>query len=391
MKKFELKNSFGELPEVMLEAIEELYYENKIQNKKIVLFGVSVISFMMKKYIEKKGDRIYAVIDNNKKVIGQTIDGVSVLSPEELLKDFDKNFVILIISSHYDEMKQQISSMGYKEGENVFSVVNLKKIIEKNKNEVLNHKFNELSIEEIKEEEFNILKYIKKVCYENDLRYYLCGGTMLGAVRHKGFIPWDDDIDISMPYPDYIKLLEIVDREGRYEILNNFTNNSYRGIFSKIMSKEIKSSYLGLPKPSNWSLCIDIFPIYSIPDDKEEAERVLKKNKESKIILQKAFMYETYGDKFLEIRNNLANMWNDIGFEKTEKVIRTCVGAAGYFEEEIISYKDYESAVDMEFCGELFSVPVGYHNILTELFGDYMKLPPENKRISHHNYIYYRK
>ena len=54
MKKFELKNSFGELPEVMLEAIEELYYENKIQNKKIVLFGVSVISFMMKKYIEKK-------------------------------------------------------------------------------------------------------------------------------------------------------------------------------------------------------------------------------------------------------------------------------------------------------------------------------------------------
>ena len=194
-----------------------------------------------------------------------------------------------------------------------------------------------------------------------------------------------------MPYPDYIKLLEIVDREGRYEILNNFTNNSYRGIFSKIMSKEIKSSYLGLPKPSNWSLCIDIFPIYSIPDDKEEAERVLKKNKESKIILQKAFMYETYGDKFLEIRNNLANMWNDIGFEKTEKVIRTCVGAAGYFEEEIISYKDYESAVDMEFCGELFSVPVGYHNILTELFGDYMKLPPENKRISHHIYIYYRK
>ena len=79
-----------------------------------------------------------------------------------------------------------------------------------------------ICLEELKKIELDILLYIDKVCSENDLRYMLCGGTLLGAVRHKGFIPWDDDIDIMMPRPDYNKFIEILNKSnGKYKILTS--------------------------------------------------------------------------------------------------------------------------------------------------------------------------
>lgn len=384
MYKFEMSYSFEDL----YENIDKLYNENKIQNKRIVLFGLSSSTFAIKNYIEEKGDKIDAIIDNNKKFIGQTVAGMHIYKPEELLGNYDDNFIILIASSHFDEMKEQLAVMGYKKDIHIISIIDFNGILEKINNEGKRHKA--LSLEEIQNEELKILRDIKNICNDNGLRYYLCAGTMLGAVRHKGFIPWDDDIDISMPYPDYLKLLDILIKQGKYDVLNDRTCKNYRGIYTKVLSKEIKAIHKGFPTCTKTGLNIDIFPLYSIPDDKREAEQLLLKNKESKILLQNVMSYEIDSEKFLELRDGLAKMWNSIGFEKTENVIRTCVGAAGYYKEEIIPYKDYESAVDMEFCGEPFSVPVGYDKILTELFGDYMTLPPENKRVTHHKYIFYK-
>lgn len=73
-----------------------------------------------------------------------------------------------------------------------------------------NIEYKEIDIEELKKIEIKILKFIKKICEENNLSYFLCNGTLLGAIRHKGFIPWDGDIDICMPRKDYQKFLNIM-------------------------------------------------------------------------------------------------------------------------------------------------------------------------------------
>lgn len=84
--------------------------------------------------------------------------------------------------------------------------------------------------------EFGILKDIKRVCEENHITYYLSSGTLLGAVRHKGFIPWDDDIDIEMPYPDYLRFVAVAQEAlgPGYFLQNRDTDPAFCGLFSKV-------------------------------------------------------------------------------------------------------------------------------------------------------------
>ena len=91
-------------------------------------------------------------------------------------------------------------------------------------------------------EELKILKMFKKICEENDLRYYLLGGTLLGAVRHDGFIPWDDDVDVCMPREDYEKFQKIADKqlEKPYYLRSLENNNDYRYCFARIATENMK-------------------------------------------------------------------------------------------------------------------------------------------------------
>jgi|AGTN01.3.fsa_nt_gi LPS biosynthesis protein len=136
----------------------------------------------------------------------------------------------------------------------------------------------ELTQDELKDRAFELLKEFRDVCEKNNLRYYLTGGTLLGAVRHKGFIPWDDDIDVAMPRIDYLKFLKIYKRE--YDKNNLFAyeiNKNYKYMFAKLCDKDTSLIEFDFDCKEKLGVYLDIFPI----DGLGKNEKSLSKDKKS--------------------------------------------------------------------------------------------------------------
>ena len=266
----------------------------------------------------------------------------------------------------------------------------------------------EIELSELKNIQLNILKYIKKICNENGLRYYLCGGTLLGAIRHGGFIPWDDDIDIFMPMPDYKKFIELfnenkIDTEN-YILFNPYKIKKYHYLFSKLVDKRTVLIENNSPKIENLGVNIDIFPICGLPNVKEKRLLFIDSLKESydkfiktddslwnysknkyKRILKTIIRYPYYIlNKNKNMKNIILNMMEEYSFDDSDFV-------AFYFtiyniEREITRREVYSKTIDIKFEDDYFSAAVGYDEYLSNLYDDYMKLPPIEKRITHHDF-----
>ena len=141
-------------------------------------------------------------------------------------------------------------------------------------------KLKKIEIDEMKEYLLGILQEFDKLCQENQMRYSIAYGTLLGAVRHKGFIPWDDDVDVVMPREDYEKLLSIKYKTKKYEVKSYRYSEDYYYEFSKMIDRDT----LVLEKyrcDANMGIFIDIFPMDYLEDkrDLEHAMRKAQKNK----------------------------------------------------------------------------------------------------------------
>lgn len=274
----------------------------------------------------------------------------------------------------------------------------------------------ELSVEEVKEIQFAILQDFARFCDKNDIRYYLSSGTLLGAVRHKGFIPWDDDIDIMLPRPDYERAIYSYNNPSYIidEFLINPKSIVRCGIIYRkdtYMETNIKDDLLN-------KVFIDIFPIDGV--ESNVCLRLIKSLRLKILITmhmasitkyQPSHHYDDKDDKFGKVKS-LLRTWGKYllitiaGMTKPQFWVRRinkickkvpfdnaeyvgCISGGYYGAKEIIPHSVYDDRMKLQFESGSFWVPSGYDLYLHALYGDYMKLPPVEKRVSHHQYKAY--
>ena len=264
-----------------------------------------------------------------------------------------------------------------------------------------------IDINELREIQINILNVVADFCNKNGLNYCLGYGTLIGAVRHKGFIPWDDDIDIVLLRSDYDKFINSFnDFDSKYKVYTATNTDWFPYPFAKVSYENsiIKEDSDNMEKTIG--INIDVFPIDNIPNDIKQQKKMFNEvgkhrnilNVNSVVINSKRAFYKNlilYVGKivFCIIKPNtivrkIINIATKFNGKTTEKVGNI---VWGYGEREIVPRSLFDSAIKMKFSENEYNVPVGYHEWLTSNYGNYMELPPIEKRVSHHDFKAYIK
>ena len=263
----------------------------------------------------------------------------------------------------------------------------------------------ELSKDEIHNELYKMLCDFADYCDNHHLRYYLVGGTLLGAVRHQGFIPWDDDIDVGMPRPDYERFLDLVKVEP---IADNLVVNSDREGTLSLPFAELHNTDIRLERPTSefigedyqiLSLFMDIFPQDGMPSDENKAANLMSIMKKLRYLSTAARAKLFHGSTPLRaigktpavllghiLTNRRIVGWMQrlvtrYPFDRCRYVGCTVYGLYGAGERclhsEVVDFKQ------VQFMDREFTAPGCTDSYLRGIYGDYMQLPPEEKRVSH--------
>lgn len=273
-------------------------------------------------------------------------------------------------------------------------------------NNTIKHKgaisMRKMSQSEIREAQLRLLVIFKDFCNRNKIGFFIISGTLLGAVRHGGFIPWDNDIDLAMPRKDYERLKVLLKEENAHQDFRFlcFENNpEYLYHFGKIIDKR---TYLQTAcKNRKLGLFIDIFPLDSQGNNQELAMKNLKEI--HRFVQIRAMCYD-FKYKSLSVPRNitkaetltLLRSFLTEGKQKEEYWVRKIIQKAQLFSDiknptyfgcnsnekfTVVSRAEhYASSVELVFEKVVLPAPVGYKEILKAYYGDYMKWPPENKR-----------
>lgn len=260
---------------------------------------------------------------------------------------------------------------------------------------------NKMQIEdrELKEIAVGILSEIDRICNLHNLKYALMYGTLLGAVRHKGFIPWDDDIDIVMPIKDYKKLIEVFNKEcgKNYFLQSAQTDKNYWFAYAKVRRTDTLFAEKNCRKVKGCQgIFVDIFPIfYTDNTDPVYVTSLLEKYQRcvaTACIKQKLSV--NFGKKAwltAKFMPRSATKWlekavEDFSENETDFLIIPGMDASFkalnkyFFKKEDIFPAEKTIFEDKEF----YAVKEK-DKVLTQLYGDYMKLPPEDKRVTNHS------
>lgn len=392
--------------------MDEIY--KKIEGslyEKIVWFGDCKILSLVYDYLAADGYMISHVLDNNKEkwgkvvsrnwcmpfvfgytdipkeavdhiVAGKILPELKIISPAEFFHENGNLTNVLFLTSSYrtDEIVVQLLKMGA-DSKNILVLPNESTMWEeacsyidlKSGNKV------EISNEERKSILVELLEQFEHFCNEKNLRYYLAYGTLIGAVRHKGFIPWDDDIDILMPIEDYRRFLEEYPNNKKYEVLDVSFQNDYFFPFAKLVDNETYLHHYGVPITWMQGMYIDIFPMSgfekNISFEKQWLTQTLLDIEWYWYYISKDVIHKELAD----CRNRILNEKFRIKFDQADRVgVLTTLPAKPWILDKSV----FADGCELSFEGKTYKAPAGYDIYLRNIYGDYMQIPPvEEQRI----------
>lgn len=261
------------------------------------------------------------------------------------------------------------------------------------------------TLKKLQQKELESLVYFDKFCKEYELKYFLLGGCVIGAIRHNGFIPWDDDIDVMMPRRDYERMLRLwktYESNERFLMLktdgDTFTGNCFATLVDTSATM-VKENQKDIDVPHG--IVTDVFPLDGCPGGK--FKRYLQ--------YYHAMMYSLYmtevvptnhgklirfvGSVLLKLvpsRKRRTKIWKKherkmtrYSFNTHEKCTELCAGPHYMLNE--YPQRAFADVIYHDFEGMRFPIPQGYDTYLKMAFGNYMELPPEDKQVPHHDLV----
>lgn len=300
------------------------------------------------------------------------------------LNDEDKDSTFFMANTHYLEFSWQLSVFGILPDQiiNLYDLSCDHILFWKQQEERVKN-LDLLSGRQLQMIELNTLIYFRDYCKKKNLTFFIGAGTLLGAIRHQGFIPWDDDLDVYMPYEDYLRLIEEFEDDERYELLDWRRDDNYIIPFAQLTDK---TTYLIREYP--WMYCcgvtasfIDIFPLSGYPADAEGIEAQWEKN----LRLDREWYYymivkDVSGFNVKDERQRISDDRHSQSFylsDRVGNVIRT------NHRPWSVSRGAFETTVSVRFENEYFPAPIGYDEYLKARYDNYMRIPDETEKERH--------
>lgn len=259
-------------------------------------------------------------------------------------------------------------------------------------------------LSEIQNKLLSMLNWFHKYCHSNELTYYIVGGTLLGAVRHGGFIPWDDDIDVVLPRPDYDRLLNIFkEKKDHYILESPYTgNDDFYYTFAKLY--DTNTTLVERTKRNcKRGVYIDIFPLDGVGSNIDQVNvnfakvdrlnmflmtRTCAITKRRNIIKNAAIIFSRLIPSFIVDDHKLVIMVDktasSFGYENS-RFVANLMGA--YRKKEVMEKRIFGTPTEYKFENIIVDGVEHYEEFLTHIYGDWRKLPPKDKQKTSHEYI----